>query len=63
MQWSGSSLTGGCSRVVTKRKCLFDREDGVGWNGWQRNIEDFVNNGVRWTGSRSECMLSKLKLR
>ena len=46
MQWCGSSLTGGCSRVVTKRKRLFDREGGVGWNGWQRNIEDFVDNGV-----------------
>ena len=51
MQWSGSSLTGGCSRVVTKRKCLFDREGGgggsTGWNGWQHDIEDFVDNGVR----------------
>ena len=31
--------------------------DSAGWNGWQQDIEDFVDNGVRWTGRGRECML------
>ena len=64
MQWSGSSLTGGCSSVVTKRRCLIAKLVKVDstWNGWQHDIEDFVDNGVQLTGSGHESMLSKLKM-